>query len=105
VTIPGANPEAKNGLTAADAEAWCLDNISISALGMAPDRPFWFRFDLRAADPKQFSTAVGDTGISLASLIEILSRRPGHGWDSWGFETRLRLADLRRSPSRGMRNE
>jgi hypothetical protein len=78
VTIPGANPEAMNGLTAAHAESWCLDNISISALG---------------------------TGISLTSLIEFFSRRPGPGQPQWGFETRLRLADLHRSPSRGIRNE
>jgi len=105
VTIPGANPEAMNGLTAARAEAWCMDNISISALGMPPDRPFWLRFDLRTADPKEFSSVVGDTGISLTSLIEFFSRRPGPGQPSWGFETRLRLADLHRSPSRGTRNE
>jgi hypothetical protein len=105
VTIPGANPEAMNGLTAAHAESWCLDNISISALGMVPDRPFWLRFDLRTADPKELSSVVGDTGISLTSLIEFFSRRPGPGQPQWGFETRLRLADLHRSPSRGIRNE
>jgi hypothetical protein len=105
VTIPGAYPEARNGLTQGDAEAWCLDNVSISALGMAADRYFWLRFDLRTADPKEFSSVVGDTGISLTSLIEFFSRRPGPGQPQWGFETRLRLADLHRSPSRGIRNE
>ena len=105
VTIPGANPEAMNGLTAARAEAWCLDNISISVLGMPPERVFWLRFDLGAADPKELSSVVGDTGISLSSLIEYLSRRPGPRQPHWGFETRLRLADLHRTPSRGMRNE
>lgn len=104
VTIPGANPQAVNGLTASRAESWCLDNISISALGMAPDRTFWLRFDLRTADPKELSSVVNDVGLSLTSLIEILSRRPGRGQESWGFETRVRLADLRRSPSRGIRN-
>ena len=36
-------------------------------LGLAPDRPFWLRFELRAADQKDLAQRVGDSGISLAA--------------------------------------
>ena len=50
--------------------------LAISALGMAPDRPFWLRFELRAADPKDLADVVGESGISLSGLIEFFSRQP-----------------------------
>jgi hypothetical protein len=103
VTIPGAVPESKLGLTAAQAESWCLENLAISALGMAPERLFWLRFELRTADPKDLSGVVGDTGISISGLIELFSRKPGVKDPNWVLETRLRLADLDRSPSRRAR--
>jgi hypothetical protein len=99
VTIPGATPESRLGLTAAQAEAWCMDNMTVSALGLAPDRDFWMRFDLRTADPKDMASIVSETGISISGLIEFFSRKPD-GEPHWVMERRLRLTDLRRSPSR-----
>jgi len=99
VTIPGAVPESRLGLTAAQAEAWCMDNVTVSALGVAPDRDFWMRFDLRTADPKDAASIVSESGISISGLIEFFSRKPD-GEPHWVMERRLRLADLRRSPSR-----
>ena len=99
VTIPGAVPESRLGLTAAQAEAWCMDNVTVSALGVAPDRDFWMRFDLRTADPKDMAGIVSESGISISGLIEFFSRRPD-GEPHWVMERRLRLADLRRTPSR-----
>ena len=54
-----------------------MENLAISALGMAPDRPFWLRFDLRTADPKDLSRVWSDSGISVSGLIEIFSRTAG----------------------------
>jgi len=99
VTIPGAVPESRLGLTAAQAEAWCMDNVTVSALGVAPDRDFWMRFDLRTADPKDMAGIVSESGISISGLIEFFSRKPD-GEPHWMMERRLRLADLRRTPSR-----
>ena len=44
-----------------------------------PDRPFWLRFELRAADQKDLSSLIGDSGISLSVLIDLFSgsRKPG----------------------------
>jgi len=99
VTIPGVTPESRLGLTAAQAEAWCMENMTVSALGLAPQQDFWMRFDLRTADPKDMTGIVSETGISISGLIEFFSRKTD-GEPHWTMERRLRLADLRRSPSR-----
>jgi len=79
------------------AEAWCLDKLAISTLGLAPTRPFWLRFELREEDPREFATVLGDPGISLRGLIERFARKPGPGQAHWTLEAGpLRLADLRR---------
>jgi hypothetical protein len=79
------------------AEAWCLENLAISTLGLEPDRPFWLRFELRAADPKDLAALVGDPGISLRNLIELLGRKPGPDEHPFVFEQGpLRLAGLPR---------
>ena len=76
VTILGASKRTRSGLTVAQAEAWTIDNLAISALGVPPDRPFWLRFELRTASPKELSRVVGESGISLRGLVEFFSRKP-----------------------------
>ena len=94
------------GLSAEAAEAWCFDNLAISALGIAPAWPFWLRFELRVADPRELSALVGDSGISLTGMIEALSRKPRGNEDPWTLEAGpLRLADLPRISGRGTRSE
>ena len=97
----GVSGRSISGLTAAEAEAWCLDNLAVSALGMAPARPFWLALDLRVADPKALSALVGDPGISITGLIELFGRKPGEGQPHWTLEAGpLRLSDLPRVRSR-----
>ena len=92
-------------LSAGAAETWCLDNLAISALGLKPDRPFWFRLELRTADPKDLSSVVGDPGISISGLIEVFSRKPGAGQDQWLLNAGpVRLAELPRTLARRTRN-
>jgi hypothetical protein len=104
VTIPGATPESSLWPTAEQAENWCLENMAISALGMAPDQPFWLRFDLRTADPKDLSRVWSETGFSVSGLIEFFSRRPDPQELHWTMEKHFRLMDLRRIVARGNRN-
>jgi hypothetical protein len=100
VTIPGAS-RSRSNLTALEAEAWAIENLAISALGLAPDRPFWMRFELRAASPKEMSRVMGDSGISLSGLVEILSRKPGVDDPYWMRSAGpLRLSDLPRTVAR-----
>jgi len=91
-------------LSLAAAETWCLDNLAISALGLAPARPFWLQFDLRVATPKELSALVGDPGISVRGLIELFGRKPGADEPQWTLAAGpLRLTDLPRQAIRGTR--
>jgi hypothetical protein len=99
VTIPGGGKRSILNVSAQQAESWCLENLAISAMGVAPDRRYWLQFDLHTTDRRDFGSVMGD-GLSLIGLVDILSRKPGAGDLSW---TRrhgpFRLLDLPRTPS------
>jgi len=97
VTIPGPYKRSVTSLTAAQAEAWCFDQLAISALGLQPDRPFWLKFELRTTERRELAGLLGDSGISLTSLIDIFSH-PAGGDISWSRSAGpLRLRDLPRT--------
>ena len=105
VTRLGGGPRSVSHLTAVAAEAWCLESMMVSAAGLDPQRPFWLRFELRAADPREEAAVVGEPGINITRLIEIFSRRPRFDQPSWALEAGpLRLGDLRRAEARGGRS-
>jgi hypothetical protein len=79
VTIPGRGQRKPFTGGAAEVEDWALDNLAISAMGMAPERPFWLRLDMRTADRRELSNVVGESGLSLSGLIDLFSRKPGSG--------------------------
>jgi hypothetical protein len=106
VTIPGPAPRSKGDLTAHLAEAWCLDNLAISASGLAADRVFFLRLELRTEQRRELSSVLEDPGISLLRpLVELFSRKARPDEPHWGpFESgRLRLSELVRMPGRGPR--
>ena len=80
VTRAGSSPRSISHLAARDAEAWCLENLSIplTSLGrFTRDLPFWVRLDYRVQDQPS-STAEPGSMLGLGTLIEALSkRRPG----------------------------
>ncbi|HUP03136.1 MAG TPA: hypothetical protein VMU19_04060 [Bryobacteraceae bacterium] len=96
---------SRAGMSAAQAEAWCLDNLAIKTAGLAPDRLFFLRLEVRAAGPKeQFDNVMANP---VRSLLDMLSRKAGPGEQHWGpFESRpLRLNDLvHASAGQGARN-
>lgn len=102
VTIPGSR--SVSNLSLAATESWCVDNLAISALGLAPDRPFWLQLDMRTATPKDAASVVSGPGISMSKIIELLSRKPGADDPQWTCRAGpLRLRDLARTPGRGNR--
>ncbi len=104
VTIPGPAPRSQGNMTAPQAEAWCLDNVAISAAGLAADRPFFLRLELRTEQRREFSSVLDDPGLSLIkAAAELISRKPRPDEPRWGpFESgRLRLSELVRMPGRG----
>jgi hypothetical protein len=104
VAIPGSAARSAEGLSAAEAEAWCLENVAISASGLAPDKPFRMRFELRSVQPRDLSRVMGDLGISLTNMIEIFSRKAGADEFHRTLETDwLRLISLPRLSGRPAR--
>jgi hypothetical protein len=104
VAIPGSAARSASGLSASQAETWCLENLAISASGLAPDKPFRMRFELRAVQPRDLSRVMGDLGISLTSMIEIFGRKAGADDPHWTLETGwLRLLNLPRLSGRPAR--
>lgn len=104
VTKLGPGQRKIDHLSASAAEAWCLDNVAISASSLPLDRPFWLRFELRAADPKDEAAVIGEPGINLTRLIEIFSRRPRDQQPQWTAEAGpLRLGELKRIVGRSAR--
>jgi len=100
VTVRGGDStrSAPRLLTAPQAEAWCIENLAISALGLAPDRRFWLRFELSATDQKDLGSLLGDSGLSLGTLIGWFSQRHGANDPYWKREAGpLRLMDLPRA--------
>jgi hypothetical protein len=92
-------------LTMQQTEEWCLSNLAISAAGLETQRPFWLRFELRAASEKESSSLASDSGISIRGLIEIFSRRAGADEDHWALNAGpLRLGELPRTVVRRIRN-
>jgi hypothetical protein len=100
VAIRGVSVRSRSLLTLSQAEDFALGELAFSALGLAPDRPFWLRFDLSVRSSKDLSGAVGDSGISVSGLLlDWLSRKPGPDNPNWTRRAGpLRLADLSRTP-------
>jgi len=91
-------------LSAAAAEAWCLEGWPSAPWAWRRTVLSGLRFELRTADQKD-SRRAGEPGLNLRSLIELFSRRPGPDDPNWTREVGpLRLEDLRRAVGRGARN-
>jgi hypothetical protein len=75
VAMAGARAASMSHLTAAAAEAWCLEQmaIPIASFGALRDARFWIRIECRwldgdgAADP--------DEGLTLQRIIDVFSKR------------------------------
>jgi hypothetical protein len=104
VTKLGQGQRTVAHLSAVAAEAWCLDNVAISAEGLPQNRPFWLRFELRAAEGKDEAAVIGESGLNLTRMIEIFSRRPRDQQPQWTADAGpLRLGDLKRLAGRAAR--
>ncbi len=94
-------------LTDTAAEAWCLQQMATDVTGIGPNEPLWARLEIRAQDGKDTGSPFGrgnitDSGISLTSLIEILSRPAATTQPHWQVEAGpVTLEELRRGRRRG----
>jgi len=84
-------------------EAWCQDSLTMNATGLSPEQPFWMQLDMRPTSPKELSSALNSSGLSLGKLIELLGRRGGVDEPQSWRAGPLRLHDLVRTSGRGNR--
>jgi hypothetical protein len=78
ITRSGTAPRSISHLTSADAERWCLDQLTVPASGLARlghDVPFWIRLEYRIADGGGGSNTNDNPEYNLKGLIDMLSRR------------------------------
>lgn len=91
-------------LSAQMAEDWCLENLAIDRSQIPADKPFYVQLDLRAEDPRDQLSFLGDPGINITRLIEIFGR-PGRSAQPRWLRTAgpYRLDDLRKVEIKGTR--
>jgi len=78
VGVPGTPSRSAAYLTSAAAEAWCLEQLTVSAnaLGtLGKDVPFWVRLEYRILDGDATPAAGPNGAYSLQGLIDAMSRR------------------------------
>jgi hypothetical protein len=107
VTKIGPKPDSRrtmSHLSVQTAEDWCFDNLVIDRSQIPSDKPFYIQLDLRAEDPQDQLSFLGDPGINITRLIEIFGR-PGRGAQPrWvGTTGPYRLDDLRKFEIKGTR--
>jgi len=101
-TTGAVPPRSVDGLSAAAAEAWCLDSMAVNTLGLEPNTPFWLRFELGTADQKEMANITEQPVVSFRRIVEFFSQKPKAGEPRWEpIERHLRLSDLPRMAGRG----
>jgi hypothetical protein len=71
-------------LSASSAESWCLNNIFVPASGL-PAGPLWARLEIRSVESRE--PVAANSGINLATLIEIFSRPSRPQQEHWSMES------------------
>ena len=76
-TISGAGSRSVSHLTAAAAEAWCIEQLAVpvSRLGSLRNQPFWIRLESKIVDGE--SDGRDSEGLTLRGIIDTLSRKAG----------------------------
>jgi hypothetical protein len=72
----GTPPRSVSHLTAQDAEAWCLDNVTLPVAAMGRfgrDMPFWVQLAYQV--PERQPADPNEPTFTLRRLIDVLSRR------------------------------
>jgi hypothetical protein len=78
VTRPGTPSRSVSHLSARDAEAWCLDQLTLPVSAFArlgQDAPFWVRLTYRIPDEDRSDDDPDAGAFTLRALIDKLSRR------------------------------
>jgi len=74
-TVSGSTARSASHLTAAAAEAWCIEQLAVpvSALGSLAKQQFWIRLEAQILNGEP--AAKDSEGLTLKGIIDTLSRR------------------------------
>lgn len=97
VVQAGPGGRAASRLTAAMAEAWCLENMPIPLRTVPERQSFVVRLECLIEEDEKGSGGENNSGLTLASLIDIFSRKRETEPSKWEAASEsLRLEDLKR---------
>ena len=101
VTKVSAPTRNANHMSAFEAEAWCLQQMSMDVTGVPADQPLWAKMEIRAEDEhgsSLFRGKLSENGISLTDyFVELFSGKPRAGQSHWEPEAGpVTLEQLRR---------
>lgn len=73
--VSGSGSRSVSHLTAAAAEAWCIEQLVVPVSGLGPLRtqPFWIRLDAQIVNGE--SSSRDNEGLTLRGIIDTLSRK------------------------------
>jgi len=83
-------------LTAAEAEAWCLDNMPAPLPALAPEKTFMIKLECRVAENEGEGSSETASKLTLAGLIDVFSRKGREAPLRWeAVSGPLKLAELK----------
>jgi hypothetical protein len=92
----GGSGLAGSHLTAAMAEAWCLDNVTLPLPALPAEKSFVVKLQCRVVEKNGQSGSEGSSGLTLAGLVDVFSRKGRDTPPLWEAESApLHLADLK----------
>ena len=93
----GPEGHSASRLSAAAAEAWCLENMPIPLRAVPERRSFMIRLECSIDENKKGNGEENNSRLTLAALIDIFSLKRGEEPLKWEADTgALRLDDLKR---------
>lgn len=98
VVQAGPGGRTASRLTAAMTEAWCLENMPIPLRAVPDQQAFMVRLECSIDENESGNGGKGNTGLTLAALIDIFSRKREAAPAKWEATAGpLRLDDLKSS--------
>jgi hypothetical protein len=96
VVQEGAAGRSGSHLTAAQAEAWCLETMPVPLPVLPAGKTFVLKLLCRVAENSSSGSGEGSAGLSLAGLIDVFSRKGHDAPLRWEAETgSLRLTEVK----------
>ncbi len=75
VALRGPDGRSASKLSAAAAEAWCLENMPIPVRSIPEGQPFMIRLECSVEQNEEKGNGENRSGMVLASLIDVFSRK------------------------------